>query len=244
MAPKIEWFGEWFGSPYYHILYKDRDSREARLLLDNLIEYLNIKKEDRILDLACGRGRHSIYLNKKGLNATGVDICSENIANALKHHNQHLHFHVHDMRSVFRKNYFNYIFNFFTSFGYFDTKAENESVVHAACEGLVPGGKLLIDFLNPYTVIHNLEPEEIKELDGIKFHISKKLDNGMIRKDITFLVKDKNYHFFENVKAIRKVEFLEYFKNTGLEVLEIFGDYNLNPYVAERSERMIFLAKK
>lgn len=244
MTPKTEWVGEWFGSPYYHILYKNRDSTEARLFLDKLIDYLNIQKEDRILDLACGKGRHAIYLNQKGLNVTGFDICQENIRDAQENKNDRLSFHVHDMQFVFRKNYFNYIFNFFTSFGYFDTKAENESVVKAASDGLVDGGKLLIDFLNPYTVIHNLSPEEIKEVNGIKFHITKQIDNGMIIKDIKFTDEGRNYHFFEKVKAIRRVEFLEYFENTGLAVIDVFGDYELNSYVADKSERMIFLLKK
>ena len=244
MTPKTEWVGEWFGSPYYHILYKNRDSTEARLFLDKLIDYLNIQKEDRILDLACGKGRHAIYLNQKGLNVTGFDICQENIRDAQDNENARLNFHVHDMQFVFRKNYFNYIFNFFTSFGYFDTKAENESVVKAASDGLIDGGKLLIDFLNPYTVIHNLSPEEIKEVNGIRFHIIKQIDDGMIIKDIKFTDEGRNYHFFEKVKAIRRVEFLEYFENTGLEVIDIFGDYELNPYVADKSERMIFLLKK
>lgn len=244
MTPKTEWVGEWFGSPYYHILYKNRDSTEARLFLDKLIDYLNIQKEDRILDLACGKGRHAIYLNQKGLNVTGFDICQENIREAQDNKNDRLSFHVHDMQFVFKKNHFNYIFNFFTSFGYFDTKAENESVVKAASDGLVDGGQLLIDFLNPYTVIHNLSPEEIKEVNGIKFHLTKQIDDGMIIKDIKFTDRGRNYHFFEKVKAIRRVEFLEYFENTGLEVIDIFGDYELNPYVADKSERMIFLLKK
>ncbi len=244
MTPKIEWVDEWFGSPYYHILYKNRDSNEAQLFLDKLIDYLDIQKDDKILDLACGKGRHAIYLNQKGLDVTGFDICKENIQEARDYENDRLHFHVHDMQFLFRKNYFNYIFNFFTSFGYFDSKLENESVVKAAADGLVKGGKLLIDFLNPYTVIHHLAPEEIKEINGIRFHITKKIDDGMIVKDIKFSDNGSDYHFYEKVKTIRRVEFLEYFNNTGLDVLEIFGDYDLNPYVAEKSDRMIFLLKK
>lgn len=244
MRPKIEWFGDWFGSPYYHILYRDRDSREAKMFLDNLIHYLDIHENDKILDLACGRGRHAIYLNQEGLNVTGIDICQENISKALKKSNSRLKFHVGDMRSVFRRNYFNYIFNFFTSFGYFDSKTENENVVRAVYEGLVPGGKFLIDFLNPFKVIHDLSPEEVKEVEGVRFTISKKLENGVIRKDIQFTDQGREYHYYEKVKAIRRTEFLEYFKNTSLKLLETFGDYELNPYVAEESERMIFLVRK
>ena len=100
MGPKIEWFGEWFSSPYYHILYKNRDRNEAKLFLDNLIYYLDISDDDCILDMACGRGRHAIYLNKKGLNVTGIDICTENINKARIFQNERLHFYVHDMRYV------------------------------------------------------------------------------------------------------------------------------------------------
>lgn len=244
MALKIEWFGEWFGSPYYHILYKNRDYREAKLFLDNLTNYLGIKTNDRILDLACGRGRHAIYLNQKGLNVTGIDISRENIEEAKQFQNDSLHFYIHDMRLLFKRNTFDYILNFFTSFGYFETKVQNESVVWAASEGLVAGGKLLIDFLNPYTVIHNLAPEEIKNVNGIAFHITKKIDSGFIIKDIKFTDHGENFHYYEKVKTITRAEFLEYFKNSNLEVLNIFGDYNLNPYVAEKSDRMIFLLGK
>ena len=71
----------WFNSSYYHILYKNRDYNEAEHFINNLITKLNIKKNSKILDLACGSGRHSIYLNKKGMNVVldlGANIeCSE-----------------------------------------------------------------------------------------------------------------------------------------------------------------------
>jgi SAM-dependent methyltransferase len=244
MVPKIEWFGEWFSSPYYHILYKNRDHNEAKSFLDNLTNYLGFQIDDQILDLACGRGRHAIYLNLKGFNVTGIDISKENIEEAREYENEELKFFIHDMRFTFRKNAFNYILNFFTSFGYFDTMEENENVVRAAYKGLIKGGKFLIDFLNPYTVIHDLAPVEIKEINGITFNITKKVDNGIIIKDIKFVDQGRNFHFYEKVKAIRRVEFLEYFKNTGFKVLELFGDYNLNSYTPEKSDRMIFLLQK
>jgi len=244
MAPKIEWFDTWFSSPYYHILYKNRDFKEAKDFLDNLSGFLDIKPTDYILDLACGRGRHSIYLNKKGFNVVGVDLSGENISEARKFENQKLKFFTHDMIDIFKKDSFDFIFNFFTSFGYFDTEEENEQVVRSAAEGLKMNGKMIIDFLNPYTVIHNLAPEEIKKSNGITFQITKKIENGYIIKHIDFEDNGNPYHFTEKVKAIRRTEFLSYFKKCGLELLNIFGDYNLNPYVAEKSERMIFILKK
>ncbi len=80
----------------------------------------------------------------------------------------------------------------FTSFGYFDSEKENEKVVCAAAEALKPGGHLLIDFLNPYTVVHNLVPCEEKTVEGIYFRINRFLsaDNYII-KDIRFEDKGK-----------------------------------------------------
>ena len=57
------WFATWFDSPYYHILYKERNYREAQVFMDNLTHYLNLPEGATVLDLACGKGRHAIYLN-------------------------------------------------------------------------------------------------------------------------------------------------------------------------------------
>lgn len=239
-----EWFGEWFDSPYYHVLYKHRDKEEAKAFIDQLIQYFQFSKTDLIQDLACGKGRHAIYLNKKGFNVVGLDLSHQNIFSAKKSENERLRFHVHDMRLPWEGKKFDVILNLFTSFGYFETKGENQQAISAIASGMKKGGKLLIDFLNPYTVINNLVPEEVKQINGINFHIRKYLEGEYIVKDIRFDDKGEQYEFQERVKAIRRVKFLEYFKYANLEVIDIFGDYNLNPYIAEKSERMIFVLRK
>ncbi len=244
MGSKKEWFGEWFNSRYYHILYKHRDHEEARLFIDNICQLVQIKQDHKVLDLACGKGRHAIYLNKKGLNVTGLDLSEQNIASAKKRENEHLHFCTHDMRQPWGENEFDCVFNLFTSFGYFDDDAENQIAINNAARSLKSGGTFILDFLNPFTVINQLIEEEIKNVGGIEFHINKEFVNGFIIKKITFTDQGKAYSFQEKVKAIRRVHFLAYFENAGLSIVDIFGDYDLNPYEAEKSERMIFYVKK
>ncbi|MGK7394565.1 MAG: SAM-dependent methyltransferase [Candidatus Cyclobacteriaceae bacterium M3_2C_046] len=245
MKETKEWFGEWFDSPYYHILYKHRDNQEARDFIDNLVDYLKINPEHQILDLACGKGRHAIYLNQKGYQVSGVDLSEQNISFARQFANECLQFDVHDMREVYRVSHFDFILNMFTSFGYFDSKKENEKVVSAAARALKPGGCFMIDFLNPYTVVHNLVPCEQKVIDGIKFQITKSLSaDGYILKDIEFGDQGQWFHFQEKVKAIRRSEFMQYFEKAGLQLIDLFGSYQLEEYIAEKSERMIFLLKK
>lgn len=244
MIKTKEWFGEWFDSPYYHVLYKHRDKEEAKAFIDTLTTYFRYSENDLIQDLACGKGRHAIYLNKKGFKVVGLDLSPRNIAFARRFENERLRFYVHDMRYLWKEERFDYVLNLFTSFGYFETKGENQQSISAIAEGLKKGGKLLIDFLNPYTVINNLVPKEIKRINGIDFHIQKFLCGEYIVKDIKFEGKTKHYEFQEKVKAIRRVKFLEYFEYANLELIDLFGDYSLNPYIAEKSERMIFVLRK
>jgi len=240
-----EWFGEWFNSPYYHILYRDRDYKEAQKFIDKVVDYFQLSAEDKILDLACGKGRHSIYLNEKGFNVVGVDLSEQNVNYANQYANIRLQFAKHDMREVFREGAFDYVLNMFTSFGYFDAQKENQAAISAIEKGLKPGGSLLLDFLNPYKVVNNLVPEEVKTIDGIEFHITKHLSiDNYIVKDIRFEDQGKPHHHQERVKAIRRLEFLNFFESAGLDVLEVFGDYQLNPYDCDVSDRMIFIVNK
>jgi SAM-dependent methyltransferase len=244
MLKTKEWFGEWFDSPYYHVLYKHRDEKEAKAFIDQLIHYFQFTADDKIQDLACGKGRHAIYLNKKGFNVVGLDLSPHNITYASQFENERLKFQVHDMRFPWPGERFDCILNLFTSFGYFQTKGENQQAVTSIADSLKSDGKLLIDFLNPYTVINKMVPEEHKLINGIEFHIKKSLVGEYIVKDILFEHKGKLFEFQEKVKAIRRTKFMSYFKEANLELIDLFGDYNLNPYIAEKSERMIFVLRK
>lgn len=240
---KREWFGEWFDSPFYHILYQDRDHTEAMHFIDNVVEYLQPAPDARFLDLACGKGRHSIYLNEKGYDVTGLDLSPQNIEYARQYSNSRLRFVQHDMRQVYMTQSFDYVVNLFTSFGYFDTKEEHQAAICAVSKSLKSGGVFLLDFLNPYAVINELVPQEIKSSDGIDFHITRRFDGEFILKDIEFLHKGESYQYQEKVKAIRRVEFLDYFEKAGLKVIELFGNYDMAPYDKEKSDRLIFLTQ-
>ena len=220
---KNEWFGEWFDSPYYHILYQHRDHTEAKHFIDNLAEHLHFSAEDLILDLACGKGRHSIYLNELGYDVVGIDLSAQNIAFANQFANSRLHFLERDMRKDFNCGPFDFVLNLFTSFGYFDTSEENMLAINNIKNALKPGGFLVLDFLNPYIVVNELIAQEHKIVEGIEFNINKiHSDDGFIIKNIEFEHDGDTYEFHEKVKAIRRVEFLDYFKQAELTVVDIF----------------------
>ena len=245
MSKVVEWFGEWFDSPYYHILYKHRDHDEAKQFIDNLTNHLHICNEHKVLDLACGKGRHSIYLNQKGFDVVGMDLSAQNIEYAQQFENERLHFFIQDMRHEFAHEEFDFVLNMFTSFGYFDSEEENQQAIAVAAQALKPGGQLLLDFLNPHKVINDLVPCDEKVIEGITFQITKVIsEDGYILKDIRFSDNGHDYHYQEKVKAISKEEFLRYFENAGLELEAVYGDYDFHTYDAQDSNRMIFVVKK
>ncbi|MFL5730415.1 MAG: class I SAM-dependent methyltransferase [Cytophagaceae bacterium] len=240
-----DWFSEWFDSPYYHILYKHRDEKEAESFINKLISYLGTRPDALIMDLACGRGRHSIYLNKKGYNVTGIDLSPHSIAYARRFENPQLKFFVHDMREVFQSSAFDLILNLFTSFGYFDREEDNYKAIRSLAESLKKDGLAVIDFMNTAKVLAGLIDGKTMtiEVDGIKFNIKKRLENDFIIKDIRFHADGKEHHHIERVKAITREDFIKYFNFTGLSVIQIFGDYQLNDYSEDKSDRMIFTLK-
>lgn len=239
-----DWFKSWFDSPYYHILYRDRDDREAKLFMDKLVNYLQPNPRSRILDMPCGKGRHSRFLASYDFDVTGVDLSPESIKEAKEFESVNLHFEVHDMREPFKLNHFHYVFNLFTSFGYFDTLEENLEVLNAAYYNLVPGGILVIDFLNSFRVAGNLVPKEEKEVDGIRFNIERNLVKGKIVKSIKFKDQGKWHEFEERVQAISMKEFKKMLEKSGFKLLDHFGDYELNYYHSNTSERLILIAAK
>ena len=235
-------YESWFDTPFYHILYKNRDYKEAEMFTSELMTFLNLPIESKILDLACGKGRHSIFLNKMGYNVTGVDNSSKNIVNAKKYENNKLNFTIHDMRDPLVDK-FDLIVNLFTSFGYFDDFEDNLKTLMSIKLNLKKNGIAVIDFLNINYVKNNLVHQNTEEIDGIEFNLKRYLKDGFLVKEINFKHDLEEYNFEEKVRSLNINEFKTMFKQTQLEILHIFGDYNLNEFDINNSKRLIFIFK-
>ena len=240
----MNWFKDWFNSKYYHILYKNRNQIEAKLFLDKLINYLPIQKNQKIIDVACGKGRHSIYLNRLGFNVHGVDLSKKSIDIAKKYENKSLQFSIHDMRKGYKANYFDLSINLFTSFGYFSNNQDDQDAINAMSSNLKENGILIIDFMNVNNVIANLLHKEKKIIQNIEFNIKREIKKNYIIKKINIKDKKKNEVFQEKVKMLTLDDFLFLIKNANLKIIDIFGDYKLNPFNTQKSERLILICKK
>jgi len=236
------WYASWFDTPYYHILYKDRDNQEAQEFMDTLTEYLNLESGERILDLACVKGRHSIYLNTLGYDVTGVDLSKNSIDYASQFANKTLRFQVHDMCLPYGST-FSSVFNLFTSFGYFEKEEDNLKTIQSIKSNLNDTGFGVIDFMNVDYVIDHLVPEETKEVSGIQFHINRYVKDGYIYKEIKFRDNDQDFSFQEKVRALTLEDFKDFFEKANVHLLDIFGDYKLNKFHKKTTPRLILIFK-
>lgn len=242
----ISWFENWFGSPFYKILYQNRNDAEARLFVENLLAYLQPPNGCRMLDIACGEGRFAIQLAEHGFDITGIDLSQLSIEQAKAHENEHLHFYVQDMRFPFYINYFDYAFNFFTSFGYFASSRDHVLAAKAFASALKPGGTLVVDYLNrDYVMANMMCTNSAVQRGSYTFYVTKKLEHNHIIKDINFTdANNKPRHYRESVAAFTLADFVQIFSKAGLSLIYTFGNYELGAYDAQSSPRMIMIFRK
>ncbi|KAA3649899.1 MAG: class I SAM-dependent methyltransferase [Bacteroidetes bacterium] len=239
------WFEDWFDSPYYHLLYKHRDYTEAEQFITNLFNYLNLdKKNTLVLDLACGKGRHSIHVNQLGYSVVGMDLSKQSILHAKEFENKQLHFQTADMRDFKYKFKFDLVLNLFTSFGYFKSHEENLSVLKAISSNLKPNGRIVLDYLNVKKALQQIPSEEKIKREEVDFTVKKKLIDDFIVKKISFNQGNKTYQFKEFVKSIDLNEFKTLANEANLTISETFGDYALNKFNEDSSDRLILILEK
>ena len=246
MLVAANWFSTWFDSPYYHKLYFNRNEKEAADFIHRLLVHLNPVKDSMMLDVACGLGRHSKILANEGFDVTGIDLSTNSIAKARLSETSNLHFFQHDMRLPFWINYFNYAFNFFTSFGYFKSEREHYNAIRTISNSLKPNGVLVMDYLNVHYAEDHLLHTSEKEVDGIIYYLTKWFDETHFYKKV--IIEDEQLRepleFIEKVAKFSLGDFNDMFSFHKLQLQEVFGDYQFNSYHVKKSPRLLMIAKK
>jgi SAM-dependent methyltransferase len=241
-----QWFASWFDSVHYHKLYAHRDAAEAARFVEALVARLKPPAGSSMLDLGCGAGRHARHLAAGGFDVTGLDLAARSIEAARRFEGRALRFRQHDMRVPFGRRAFDYVFSFFTSFGYFDDPAEQLTVVRNMARALKPGGRLVLDYLNTRYADEHLTPYEVKEVDGVAYRIRRWTDGRRFFKRI---VVDEGgaetpIEYREQVARFSLADFERMFAAQGLDIVELYGDYQLSTYDPRTSPRLILVARK
>jgi SAM-dependent methyltransferase len=255
-SAKPEWFASWFDSEHYHRLYAHRDEREAGRFIDKLIARLRPAAGADVLDLGCGSGRHATRLASHGLRVTGLDLSAESLALARQRARarveaesapeSRLRFVRQDMRQPFGDQAFDHVFSLFTSFGYFADPADHLTVIRNMAASLRAGGSLVLDYLNVRHAERHLTADEIIRRDKITYRIKRWSDTEAFYKRVIIgaAAAPGAVEHVERVAKLTLEDFRFMFALSGLRVEEIYGDYQLSPFDAETSPRLIMLARR
>ena len=239
------WYATWFNTPYYHDLYRHRDHHEARELILTLCKALNVLPGQRALDIACGRGRHAMVLAESGLHTVGIDLSPESIVVASEMAHDHLSFQVGNMLAPLEVEPAHWVFNLFTSFGYFEDDAMHQQAIENMANALLPGGKLVLDYMNAEKIAAELVPKDQVKTDLATYEISRRVEDQTIVKSIK-LSEDgcSIFNYEERVRAFTEAELRTFMERAGLRIKSVHGDYELGAYDPEYSDRLIIIAEK
>lgn len=244
---KSEWFKDWFNTEEYLNVYQHRNESDAEEHLKLIFDNIKIPKGAKILDMACGAGRHAIILSRKNFDVTAVDL-SENLLSmakeSAKKENLFINFIQSDIRKFETEQKFNLVLNLFTSFGYFETDEENFSVLQKAYDNLEIGGYFVLDFFNSEYIQKNLIEFSEEIINEAEIHQFRKIKNNRVTKKIVITKNGNLTQFEESVRMFTKDELVDAIQKIGFDIYKTFGDFLGNKFEKFTSPRLIMICKK
>ncbi len=245
--PRRPWYEEAFNREYLEV-YAHRDEEDARRALRLFEEQGVIRPRDRILDLACGDGRHSLMLCRRGHRVVGLDLSHELLLEFRLSGDCDVPLVRGDMRHVpHREGVFDVVLSLFTSFGYFEDDEDDWQVIREIARVLRPGGRFVLDFLNELRVRAELRPHSERELaSGVHVTESRRIDADRRRVVKTVELRRggellRRWH--EAVRLHTRLEIERTLHDSGLTQVRAFGDFDASPH-SESSPRLILMATR
>jgi SAM-dependent methyltransferase len=251
------WYKKWFNRKEYLELYSHRNKQDAAKIAGLITKTLDLPRGSKVLDLACGNGRHSVFFAKKGFDVLGIDLSHYLVSEAKKNLKtdyskwaKNLRFEIGDMRKIGHKNKFDLVVNLFSSFGYFDSNNENYKVIKSIALSLKEGGYFFFDFLNESYLRKHLVNYDITKRNRNVIIQVRDIKDNFVTKNILLL---RNKHgsdypeistFHEKIRLFTLADFRKMFTSAGLKIQKTFGDYSGNMFNKHNSQRLIILARK
>ena len=243
-SARTRWYSRWFGEAYLQ-LYPHRDREEAERAVALVLEHAPVPEGARVLDIACGAGRHLSALRDRGVRPVGLDL-SETLLRVGRRDHPDIPVVRGDMRRLpFDSGAFDLVTSFFTSFGYFPEMAEDRQVLGEARRVLTPGGRFAFDFLNARRVRALLQPRDERVLEGRRVVQTRRLveDDQVVEKRIEIHAGGGSPDvFYERVRLYAPEELEVMLERGGFIPLERFGDYDGTP-LEDDSPRVILLGR-
>lgn len=237
-----EWFEQWFGEEYLR-LYPHRDDDDARQAIALIARTVTLAGS-RVLDLACGPGRHAAQLALCGAQVVGFDLSMPLLSRAMHRLPPPRLLVRGDMRALpFRDGTFDLVANLFTSFGYFSDDSQHASVLRAAAAALRPGGHLVLDYFHAGVVRRGLVAREEQVIGSQRVLIERRIspDDQFVIKEMHLVGDGRS--FIERVRLLAPEELERLIVAAGFVIVERFGAYDGRP-LGDQGPRAIFVARR
>lgn len=237
-----EWFESWFGEDYI-ALYPHRDNSEAEIAVATVTRSIGDHQIRRVLDLACGAGRHARHLAKHWP-TFGLDL-SEILLRLARREGSPARLVRGDMRELpFRDASFDLVTNFFTSFGYFDDDRQHREVLHEVARVTASKGFFVLDYLNSDYLRRTLVPYDERRVGDSVVEQRRKIsaDGKSVVKTMT--VRGDGREFVERVRLYTPNELNNLIAAEGFDTQSVFGDYRGSPLSPDSPRAMIIARRR
>jgi SAM-dependent methyltransferase len=242
-----EWWTDFFDADYLRV-YKER-ARAAATEVEFVRKQLRLRRGQRVLDVCCGYGRHSIPLAKAGLVVTGFDYTQFFLDKARRDARKHkvkVDWVRGDVRSMSFDPEFDAAINMFTSFGFFKTDEENFQVIARSAAALKRGGRFLLDTINRDHIVRDFKPRRWEEVGRGMMTEHSRMDwqTGILHNTRTLILPGRPKRRQEfTIRLYTLAELVSQFERAGLRVERVFGGFDGSAYSPD-SVRMILIGQK
>lgn len=239
-----EWFADdAFWGAHYSSMFPEARFVAASAEVEQVLALVG-RQKGRVLDLACGPGRHSIPLAQRGFGVTGVDRSAFLLERA-KRRGAEVGVEVEwlqaDMREFSRPSSFDLALSLFTSFGYFSDDADNQRVLDNVFASLRPGGHFVLDMMGKEILARVFKPTDSSEdAEGLTIQRRKVVDDWSRIKNEWILVRDgsaQTFRFDHWIYSAREIK--QMFADAGFAEVKAFGDYLGAPYGPDASRLVV-----
>jgi SAM-dependent methyltransferase len=232
----MNWYETAFRKQYLD-LYYHRDEEAARGEAAFAKRALGLRDGSRVLDVACGAGRHGRALTALHMHVVGIDLSRDLLAEA----EGVLRVRA-DMRALPFRGSFDAATSFFTSFGYFDD-AGNRAAIASIAGAVRPGGVFLMDFLNAIAVETQLVPESEEKRNGRTFRIRRRIEEGRVIKDVVIEEEGLTLNYSESVRLYHHHDLVHLLTGAGLVPVAAYGAFDGRDFTTD-APRCILVARR
>jgi SAM-dependent methyltransferase len=230
------------------VLFNKQRQSSAQEEVDKIVKLLQIKGQDTILDLCCGRGRHSLEFSRRGFDVTGVDRTTSYIEKArleAEKLNLNVAFMPGDMRDYCVPNNFDIIINMFGSFGYFENSDDDQKVVANMYASLRAGGQFLIETMGKELLARDFQKREWSEEGDLLILSERKVSQNWARIETRWIVIQgtKRVEHRVSVRSYSAVELSSLLFDCGFPEVAVYGSLDGIEY-DQMAQRLVVVGQK